>query len=68
MVWVVKLVQNIRLHKKMALPIKFRKEDLPTLIAQDLNPCLPKGCRIHVHCKSKPMKKSTWQFKGFEEN
>ena len=48
----------------MALPIKFRKEDLPTLIAQDLNPCLPKGCRIHVHCKSKPMKKSTWQFKG----
>lgn len=60
----------IRLQKKdgTPLPIKFRKEDLPALMAQDVNPLYPKEYRIQVRCETKPMKKCTWQFKGFEEN
>ena len=60
----------IRLQKKDGTPlsIKFRKEDLPALMAQDVNPLYPKEYRIHVRCETKPMKKCTWQFKGFEGN
>ncbi|WP_444196131.1 hypothetical protein [Dialister succinatiphilus] len=55
----------IRLQKKdgTPLPIKFRKEDLPVLMAQDVNPLYPQEYRIHVRCETKPMKKCTWQFK-----
>lgn len=46
--------------------VKFEKENIPDLIAHEVNPLYQKEYTISVTCENKPKKKCTYQLKQFE--